>query len=43
MMIYTKLPPIFKPFVSKESVRKVIQAAFDKIKSFVETQVNKDK
>lgn len=39
--VLTKIPAIFKPFISKESIKKVIQTAFDKIKSFVETQAYK--
>lgn len=39
--VFTKIPAIFKPFITKDSIRKVIQAVFDKIESFIETQAYK--
>jgi len=41
--VESKLPAVFKPFVTKEFIRKIIQAAFDKVAKFVSTQDYKNK
>ena len=41
--VQAKLPAIFKPFATKEFIRKIVQATFDKVEKYVETQEYKKK
>jgi formate-dependent phosphoribosylglycinamide formyltransferase (GAR transformylase) len=38
--VYTKVPAFFKPFISKELIRGIVQKAFDEIELFCEKQLN---
>lgn len=35
------IPPIFKPFLTRKAVEKIVQAAFDKIEEYAQKQENK--
>ncbi len=41
--VYSLIPISLKPFIHKKSVRKIVQAAFDKIEDYAQKQVEKAK
>lgn len=41
--VYAIIPVVLKPFITKEIVRGIVQAAFDKIESYAKKQVEKNK
>jgi len=42
-LVVAKLPAIFRPFISKEHIKQVIQRVFDRVDQFVATQLKKVK
>lgn len=40
LFLKANLPPIVKPFVTDEMIRKAVQIAFDKIEEYVKSQIN---
>jgi len=41
--VYAIIPVVLKPFITKDIVRDIVQAAFDKIEAYAEKQVKKKK
>lgn len=41
--VYAIIPVVLKPFITKDIVRDIVQAAFDKIEAYAKKQVKKKK
>ena len=41
--VYSMLPTVVKPFVSKAVIEAVIQCAFDKVEAYAQKQIEKNK
>ena len=39
--VYSLLPPVAKPFVSKQFIELIIQQVFDKVEEYAQKQLNK--